>query len=87
MTITPRRALASIAQPSGSGVRAGTLTCGAAAPFTLESGSRTLDLSFAVNQDLANRSTQTTYVQASLTGRNTAAGTPVTVCATLPTGI
>jgi prepilin-type N-terminal cleavage/methylation domain-containing protein len=60
---------------------------GAAAPFTLESGSRTLDLSFAVNQDLANRPTQTTYVQASLTGRNTAAGTPVTVCATLPTGI
>ena len=60
---------------------------GAAAPFTLESGSRTLDLSFAVNQDLANRSTQTTYVQASLTGRNTAAGTPVTVCATVPTGL
>ena len=60
---------------------------GAAAPFTLESGSRTLDLSFAVNQDLVNRSTQTTYVQASLTGRNTAAGTPVTVCATLPTGL
>jgi prepilin-type N-terminal cleavage/methylation domain-containing protein len=60
---------------------------GATAPFTLESGSRTLDLSFAVNQDLANRSTQTTYVQASLTGRNTAAGTPVTVCATVPTGL
>jgi type II secretory pathway pseudopilin PulG len=60
---------------------------GAANPFTLESGSRTLDLSFAVNQDLANRSTQTTYVQASLTGRNTAAGTPVTVCATVPTGL
>jgi hypothetical protein len=26
-------------------------------------------------------------VQASLTGRNTAAGTPVTVCATVPTGL
>ena len=60
---------------------------GAAAPFTLESGSRTLDVSFAVNRDYVNRPTQTTYVQASLTGRNTAAGTPVTVCATVPTGI
>lgn len=56
-------------------------------PFTLESGSRTLDVQFAVNQDLANRSTQTTYVQASFTGRNTSAGTPVTVCATVPTGL
>lgn len=53
-------------------------------PFTLESGSRTLDVQFAVNQDLANRSTQTTYVQASFTGRNTSAGTPVTVCAKVP---
>ncbi len=60
---------------------------GAAAPFALESGSRTLDVSFAVNKDLVNRPTQTTYVQASLTGRNTAAGTPVTVCAIVPTGI
>ena len=56
-------------------------------PFTLESGSRTLDVQFAANEDLTNRSTQTTYVQASFTGRNTSAGTPVTVCATVPTGL
>lgn len=78
-TVTPWRTVATGVVNSQIG--------GAAAPFTLESGSRTLDVSFAVNEDLANRDTQTTYVQASLTGRNTAAGTPVTVCATLPTGI
>ena len=60
---------------------------GGAAPFTLEPGNRSLDVSFAVNEDYVNRPTQTTYVQASLTGRNTAAGTPVTVCATMPTGL
>ena len=55
--------------------------------FTLGSGSRTLDVTFYVNEDLANRSTQTTSVQDSLTGRNTAAGTPITICATVPSSL
>jgi len=47
-------------------------------------GDRTVNVSFAVNTDLAHRPTQTVRVQASLTGRNTSYGYPVSVCDTVP---
>ncbi len=47
-------------------------------------GGRTVKVAFAVNADLANRPTQTVRVEASLTGRNTSYGYPVSVCDTVP---
>jgi prepilin-type N-terminal cleavage/methylation domain-containing protein len=49
-------------------------------------GGRTLNVVYAVNSNLANRSTQTTRAQASLTGRNTSYGYPANVCLTTPSG-
>lgn len=47
-------------------------------------GDRTVNVSLAVNEDLANRPGQTVRVQASLTGRNTSYDYPVNVCAQVP---
>ncbi len=56
--------------------------------FTLEAdplkGGRTVNVSLAVNEDLANRPGQTVRIQASLTGRNTSYDYPVNVCAQVP---
>lgn len=49
-------------------------------------GSRTLNVTLAVNADLTNRPTQTVRVQAALTGRNTSYGFPTAVCNTTPSG-
>lgn len=47
-------------------------------------GSRTVNVSLAVNEDLAHRPGQTVRIQASLTGRNTSYDYPINVCATVP---
>ena len=52
--------------------------------FTLDSGGRTIAVSFSVNPDLQNRPQATQVVEASLTGRNTSFGYPVQLCETLP---
>jgi prepilin-type N-terminal cleavage/methylation domain-containing protein len=49
-------------------------------------GSRTLNVTLAVNNDYTHYPTQTVRVQAALTGRNTSYGYPVSVCAVTPTG-
>jgi prepilin-type N-terminal cleavage/methylation domain-containing protein len=48
-------------------------------------GGRTLDITLAVNDQLAERPTQTVRLSTSVTGRNTSYGYPVNVCAELPT--
>lgn len=56
--------------------------------FLLESdplkGQRTVNVSLAVNEDLANRPGQTVRIRASLTGRNTSYDYPINVCAQVP---
>lgn len=47
-------------------------------------GDRTVNVSLAVNEDLAYRPGQTVRIQASLTGRNTSYDYPINVCATVP---
>jgi prepilin-type N-terminal cleavage/methylation domain-containing protein len=49
-------------------------------------GGRTLNVAYAVNNDLTNRATQTVRVASSLTGRNTSYGYPTNVCLTTPSG-
>jgi prepilin-type N-terminal cleavage/methylation domain-containing protein len=49
-------------------------------------GNRTLNVVYAVNDDLTHRPTQTVRVQASLTGRNTSYGYPANVCRVTPVG-
>jgi prepilin-type N-terminal cleavage/methylation domain-containing protein len=49
-------------------------------------GSRTLNVSLAVNDDYIHNPTQTVRVQQALTGRNTSYGYPTGVCATTPSG-
>ena len=49
-------------------------------------GSRTLDVTLAVNNDYAHYPTQTVRVQAALTGRNTSYGFPTGICSTTPSG-
>jgi prepilin-type N-terminal cleavage/methylation domain-containing protein len=47
-------------------------------------GNRTLNVTLAVNADLAHGPTQTVRLNAALTGRNTSYGYPVSICSTLP---
>jgi prepilin-type N-terminal cleavage/methylation domain-containing protein len=54
-------------------------------PDTLKGG-RTLNVAYAVNNDLTHRATQTVRVASSLTGRNTSYGYPTNVCQTTPSG-
>jgi hypothetical protein len=49
-------------------------------------GSRTLNITLAVNNDYTHHPTQTVRVQAALTGRNTSYGFPTAVCSTTPSG-
>lgn len=49
-------------------------------------GSRTLDVTLAVNNDYVHYPTQTVRVQAALTGRNTSYGFPTAICSTTPSG-
>jgi prepilin-type N-terminal cleavage/methylation domain-containing protein len=49
-------------------------------------GSRTLNVTLAVNDNYTRYPTQTVRVQAALTGRNTSYGYPVSVCAVTPSG-
>jgi prepilin-type N-terminal cleavage/methylation domain-containing protein len=58
--------------------------------FALDSdplkGSRTLNVTLAVNDDHTHNPTQTVRLQAALTGRNTSYGYPTGVCSSTPTG-
>ncbi|MDP9326876.1 MAG: type II secretion system GspH family protein [Actinomycetota bacterium] len=60
------------------------------AAWTLDSdslkGGRTLNVVYAVNNDLIHLPAQTVRVQSSLTGRNTSYGYPANVCQTTPSG-
>ena len=47
-------------------------------------GERTLDITLAVNEDLANRPGQTVRIRVALTGRNTSYDYPTNVCSTTP---
>lgn len=47
-------------------------------------GERTVDITLAVNEDLAKRPGQTVRIQAALTGRNTSYDYPTNVCAVTP---
>jgi len=47
-------------------------------------GQRTLNISFAVNEDLGGRPGQTVRIASALTGRNTSYDYPTDVCATVP---
>ena len=49
-------------------------------------GSRTLNVTLAVNDDYTHHPTQTTRIQAAITGRNTSYGYPSGVCSTTPSG-
>jgi prepilin-type N-terminal cleavage/methylation domain-containing protein len=53
--------------------------------FSLSSTSRTITVTFLVNDDLTNEPTATERVQAALTGRNTSFGYSSDVCDVLPT--
>ena len=58
--------------------------------FTLDTdplkGSRTVNITLALNSDYTHFPTQTARVQAALTGRNTSYGYPSNVCSTTPSG-
>lgn len=58
--------------------------------WTLDSdvlkGGRTLNVTYAVNNDLTHQAAQTVRVASSLTGRNTSYGYPTNVCQTTPSG-
>ena len=58
--------------------------------FALDSdplkGSRTLNVTLAVNNDYTHHQTQTEYIQAALTGRDTSYGYPANVCWATPSG-
>jgi prepilin-type N-terminal cleavage/methylation domain-containing protein len=47
-------------------------------------GGRTVNIVLMMNNDLVNRANETVKIQASLTGRNTSYGFPVSVCNTEP---
>jgi prepilin-type N-terminal cleavage/methylation domain-containing protein len=49
-------------------------------------GGRTLNVAYAVNNDLIHQAAQTVRVASSLTGRNTSYGYPTNVCSTTPSG-
>ena len=49
-------------------------------------GSRTLNITLAVNNDYTHFPSQTVRVQAALTGRNTSYGFPTGICSTTPSG-
>jgi type II secretory pathway pseudopilin PulG len=49
-------------------------------------GSRTLNVTLALNNDYSHFPTQTERLQAALTGRDTSYGYPANVCASTPTG-
>ncbi len=49
-------------------------------------GSRTVNITLALNSDYAHFPTQTARVQEALTGRNTSYGYPLNVCSTIPSG-
>ena len=49
-------------------------------------GGRTLNVMYAVNNDLTHQPTQTVRTRAALTGRNTSYGDPANVCTTTPSG-
>lgn len=57
--------------------------------FALDSdpnkGSRTLNITLVVNNDVTNLASQNTRIQESITGRNTSYGYPQNVCADTPT--
>ena len=55
--------------------------------FDLDTAGRTIEVSFFMNPDLEHRPEATQTFQASLTGRNTSFGYPVTVCEFLPTDL
>lgn len=65
-------------------------TVGSTPAFALDSdplkGSRTLNVTLALNNDYTNFPTQTEYLQEALTGRNTSYGYPTNVCAATPSG-
>jgi prepilin-type N-terminal cleavage/methylation domain len=55
--------------------------------FTLDSTGRTLSVLLLVNSDPTGSPNATQDLQTSVTGRNTAFGYPLTVCANLPTNV
>jgi prepilin-type N-terminal cleavage/methylation domain-containing protein len=57
------------------------------AAFTLETGNRTIDVTFYVNPDYAKHPSLTQTFSLSITGRNTSFGYPQDVCEDLPAGM
>jgi prepilin-type N-terminal cleavage/methylation domain-containing protein len=57
------------------------------AAFTLETGNRTIDVTFYVNPDYVKHPSLTQTFSLSITGRNTSFGYPQDVCEDLPAGM